>query len=98
MGESESISRAPSTSGSAKSCGKSKRELRTILGMVRTTVPKPHGKWLERVTGSAKRTTEYWLQGKHEPRGVDAMRIVRALRVELDERSRLLQQFELDLR
>ena len=65
--------------------------------MVRTIVPKPHGKWLQRTTGAAKRTTEYWLQGKHEPRGADAMRIVRELRAELEKHQRLLEQFELDL-
>ncbi len=93
----ESKSIAPSIVSSAKSCGNEPVELRDILALVRVIVPKPRGKWLERVTGAAPRTAEYWLQGKHEPRGRDVLAIVGALRAELEAHSHTLQQFELDL-
>ena len=93
----ESIGTRVSNMSSAKSCGNSKPELRKIFGLVRTVVPKPRGKWLERVTGAKPRTAEYWLQGKHQPRGNDAIRIVRALRAKLAEHQRTLEQFELEL-
>lgn len=96
--ESESISRAASKSPTARTCGNSKPELRKIFSLVRTIVPKPHGKWLQKVTGAAPRTTEYWLSGRYQPRGDQTFAIVQALRSALDEHSRTLEQFELGLR
>lgn len=98
MFESESLAREPSKGRPARTCGNSTGELRNIFALVRTIVPKPRGKWLERVTDCSPRTAEYWLQGKHHPRGGETLAIVRALRVELERHTRLLQQFELDLR
>jgi len=71
-------------------------DLRRILQIVRSLHPSGTGKWLERATGKAPRTVDYWIAGRYLPRGDAALRIVAALRAEHEARGRLLQQFELD--
>lgn len=93
----ESISRAPSITPSEATFGNRNGDFRNIICVVRSIVPKGTGKWLERVTGKDQRTTEFWLQGKYQPRGESQRLIVRALRAEIERHQRTLQQFEMDL-
>lgn len=93
----ESIARAPSIAPPARTCGIQSPDLRKIFSMVRTIVPKPHGKWLQTATGAAPRTVEYWMQGRYQPRGAEALAIVRALREQLAAHQQTLEQFSLDL-
>lgn len=97
MHESDSVSLVPSSRASEATFGTFSPDFRNIMGLVRTIVPKGTGKWLERVTGRDQRTTEFWLQGKYQPRGESQRRIVRALRAEIDQQQKLLKQFEFEI-
>jgi hypothetical protein len=98
MGQVSTAARAPSIVPSASSCAPSIDDLRQILQIVCTLHPNGARKWLERATGAAPRTVDYWVQGRYLPRGAAALKIVAALRAEHEARGKLLQQFELDLR
>lgn len=94
----ESFAASPSIAPTEATFGNQADDFRKILALVRLMVPTGTGKWLERVTGKDQRTTEFWLQGKYQPRGESQRRIVRELRALMEQRAKLLQQFELDLR
>jgi len=94
----ESVSRAPSIVPGARTCTFSSGDLHQILNIVRTVHRKGAAKWLQGVTKRSPRTVKYWLADEYAPRGGDALAIARALRAELGEYLRQLQQFEFDLR
>ena len=90
---------SPSISPGARTCtlspGPGAVDLHQILGTLQSLHQRGAVKWLERVTKRSKRTCKYWLSGTYAPRGGDALKIARALRVELDQQRERLQQFEL---
>ena len=88
---------AVATERPARTCALSQGDLRQILQIVRSMYPSGAAKFLERATGAAPRTVDYWLQGRYLPRGDAALKIVTAVRAEHERRGRLLQQFELPL-
>lgn len=90
------IRRASSGRG-ARTCTSSRSNLHLIIGQVLSLRPRGAGKWLQRVTGRAPRTVKYWLAGTYGPRGSDALKITAALRADLAEQQRRLQQFEIQL-
>ena len=95
MRESESILIPKSIIEAAGTCTLRTFDLRALLGKVATVYGRGAAKWLERQTGCSTRTARYWLAGTYEPRGEDALKIVRAFRVELDAIRKRVEQFEL---
>lgn len=95
----ESIARAPSIVPVAIRCNILSAPLqRKLIGVVVTLHPRGHRKWLQRVTGKAPRTCDYWLTGETAMGGDAFMAITAKLREEIDAANAALQQFELDLR
>jgi hypothetical protein len=95
MGESCTASLVQSMAVGARTCTFSSRDLHQIIGQVVLLHRRGAAKWLQRVTGRSERSVKYWLCGRYGPRGNDALKIVAALRTELAERQRALEQFEL---
>ncbi len=70
-------------------------DLHTILGRVETMHKRGAAKWLTRVTKCSMRTARYWLSRTYEPKGEDALKIARQLKLELDAARAQVEQFEL---
>jgi len=87
---------SPSISPGARTCTFSNPDLHKIIGVVESTHRKGAAKWLRRVTGKSERAVKYWLAGAYQPRGADTLKIAAALRAELAEQQKRLQQFELE--
>lgn len=97
LGSVESIARPRSNSNVAIRCNISNPSLqRKLIAVVVSIHPKGHRKWLQRVTGKAPRTCDYWLAGQTQMEGDAFAAVVAQLRVEIDAHNDTLRQFELD--
>lgn len=68
-----------------------------VIGSARMVWPNKTAETLCVVTGASLRTVRYWLAGKHAPQGLAALRLLRALRAELNKRQAYIEQLELPL-
>lgn len=68
-----------------------------VMATVKVLWPDKTAEALCDITGSKLRTVKYWLAGVYAPRGAALLRLLRAIRRELEERLHMVAQFELRL-
>ncbi len=72
-------------------------DFRYLMAACRIAWPIKTAETLAAITGASLRSAKYWLALEHAPRGIAAVRLLRAVRVQLEERMRAIDLFGLQV-